>query len=78
MESRWEGNGHVQSTVLAAPGEAVWRFKIDGEQRTVITTHFDGGLKVSAIDENAVLWSLPHVSFKFPTEALRSLRCHKV
>ena len=62
MERRWEGNGRARITVVAAPGDTVWRFKIDEEQRTVITTYSDGGLKVSAIDERTVLWSLPRVS----------------
>lgn len=62
MERRWEGNGHAKYGVVTAPKSAVWRFKIDKEQRTVIATHLDGGLTVSAISENMVLWSLPRVS----------------
>ncbi|KAF8518609.1 hypothetical protein JB92DRAFT_2712245 [Gautieria morchelliformis] len=61
MERRWEGHGRARFSVVAAPGEAVWRFKVDGEQRTVITTHFNGGLQVSAINQDTILWSLPPV-----------------
>jgi hypothetical protein len=73
MERRWEGHGHARFSVVAAPGEAMWRFKVDGEQRTIITTHFNGGLQVSAIDEDTVLWSLPSVSFKLAPRIISSL-----
>ncbi|KAF8586243.1 hypothetical protein K439DRAFT_1341202 [Ramaria rubella] len=61
-ERRWEGNGLARSAVTYAAGESVWHFKIDEEQRTVITTHLDGGLRVSGIEDDRILW------FLYPSE----------
>ena len=69
MERRWEGHGWARCANVAS-GEDVWRFKIDVDQRTVITTHVHGGLTVSAIDEDTVLWSLPEVSSGFTTRII--------
>ncbi|KAF8527390.1 hypothetical protein BU17DRAFT_81525 [Hysterangium stoloniferum] len=59
LERRWEGYEQPNAAIFGASGKAVWRFKVDEEQSTVITTHFDGGLRVTAIN-GGVLWLLPH------------------
>ncbi|KIJ54326.1 hypothetical protein M422DRAFT_775467 [Sphaerobolus stellatus SS14] len=71
LERRWEGYDQPEVSYeplsLRAP---VWRFKLDEEQQTIITTHFDGGLRVRVMDSQAsmvpavhtptILWEIPH------------------
>ncbi|GJJ13222.1 hypothetical protein Clacol_007473 [Clathrus columnatus] len=61
-DRRWEGQEPSYSSHVGAAGKAVWRFKVDEEQQTVISTHFDGGLRVSPFEScgSDILWLLPH------------------
>lgn len=75
---RWEGQESSYSSHVGTAGKAVWRFKIDEEQETVITTHFDGGLRVAPIESSGsdILWLLPHVRmspYRIPIQLICSV-----
>ncbi|EIW87328.1 hypothetical protein CONPUDRAFT_45080 [Coniophora puteana RWD-64-598 SS2] len=58
-ERSWRGHAPVTPKELSAGGKSVHRIKVDEERRIVITTIQRGGLYVTDLDTNIVLWSLP-------------------
>ena len=67
-EALWNGekpkNLPLSSRVktIEACGRTVHQFRVDEEEKTIISTHQKGGLLVSSVDTQEVLWSLPEVS----------------
>ena len=58
---------HSRVKILEACGRTVHRFKVDEEEKTVISTSRRGGLIVSSVDTQEVLWFLPAVSINMET-----------
>jgi len=67
-EALWNGEkpknlpSHSRVKTLEACGRTVRKFKVDEEEKTVISISQNGGLIVSSVDTQEVLWSLPVVS----------------
>ncbi|KAI5832332.1 hypothetical protein K523DRAFT_298387 [Schizophyllum commune Tattone D] len=55
----WRGRAPAKSSVYTATGTRVHRIKVDELYGYVITTSADGGLQVTDIVEDEVLWALP-------------------
>ncbi|KAI5117611.1 hypothetical protein M0805_001211 [Coniferiporia weirii] len=61
VETNWEGRGETpRETTLKRTGDDVHRIKVDERQnaRFVITTHQNGGLRVTCMDTDTVLFAL--------------------
>ncbi|KAH7926868.1 hypothetical protein BV22DRAFT_1111448 [Leucogyrophana mollusca] len=59
IERGWRGRGPSSFKELSATGRSVHRIKVDEEEGIVITTYQNGGLFVTDLIDNRVLWSLP-------------------
>ncbi|KAH9985659.1 hypothetical protein BJV74DRAFT_554300 [Russula compacta] len=59
LRKNWEGNGRVVARMVTAPRGDVHRIKVDEKARICITTRMSGGLYVTHLFSNALLWSLP-------------------
>ena len=72
-EALWHGEKprnlplHSRFKTLEDWGRGVRGFKVDTEEKTVISTGQMGGLNVFSIDTQEVLWSLPAVSLSNET-----------
>ncbi|KAL1676053.1 hypothetical protein EV122DRAFT_280451 [Schizophyllum commune] len=55
----WQGRAPAKSVSYTATGTRVHRIKVDELYGYVITTSADGGLQVTDIAEDEVLWALP-------------------
>lgn len=63
LEHNWEGRGDVPNERLyTATGNDVHRFKLEEEHRFIITTHRNGGLRVTGMEDDTLLFELPVVS----------------
>lgn len=63
LEHNWEGRGDVPTERLyTSTGNDVHRFKLEEEHRFVITTHRNGGLRVTSMEDDTLLFELPVVS----------------
>ncbi|KAH7926821.1 hypothetical protein BV22DRAFT_1062053 [Leucogyrophana mollusca] len=61
IERGWRGRGPSSFKELSAARNAVFRFKVDEEEGTIIATCRYGGLFVTDLIDNYLLWSLTHV-----------------
>ncbi|KAF9237080.1 hypothetical protein BU15DRAFT_12876, partial [Melanogaster broomeanus] len=59
IERGWHGKGPSIVRELTATGTAVHRIKVDHEHGFVITTYQTGGLFVTDMKDDRVLWALP-------------------
>ncbi|KAH9962255.1 hypothetical protein BC827DRAFT_1199936 [Russula dissimulans] len=59
LRKNWEGHGRVVARLITPPIRDVHRIKVDERVGICITTHIFGGLFVTHLFSNAVLWSLP-------------------
>lgn len=66
ITNAWSGT-KVPSTIRHhhAPANTVHRIKVDEIAGYILTTSWDGGLRVTDLDEDVVLWSLPQVCLTF-------------
>jgi hypothetical protein len=62
IERRWFGQGPSSIKSFPEAGESVHRIKIDENAGYIITTSRDGGLAVTDLTRNELLWWLPQVS----------------
>jgi F-box associated protein len=61
LHMNWEGNGRVVARLLRPPGGDVHRLNVDEKAGILITTHILGGLSVTHLFSDVLLWSLPRV-----------------
>ena len=62
LERNWEGRGDVpRETLFGSTGHDVHRFKLDEEHRFIVSTHRHGGLRVTDMDNDQILFRLPVV-----------------
>jgi hypothetical protein len=62
IERSWLGMGPSALTTHLHIGTDVHRLKVDEQRGFIITTHQEGGLCVSDITEQVILWALPTAS----------------
>jgi hypothetical protein len=67
IDRSWSAKGPSTITPHTATGTSVHRIKVDEKAGYILTTKFDGGLTVTDLEEEVVLWSLPKVRIAFPT-----------
>lgn len=65
IEKSWSGKGLSRLRELSSTGETVHRLKVDESAGLVITTHREGGLRVTDLWRDEVLWSLSKASSIF-------------
>ncbi|THH20205.1 hypothetical protein EUX98_g8626 [Antrodiella citrinella] len=58
LHSTWSGQGPVASNVYSSAGNGVHRIKVDEKEGIVITSHSLGGIKVSDLETDTLLWEL--------------------
>ena len=63
LERSWEGRDPKAPIIKMMPctGTDVHRFKLDEENRLVVTTHRNGGLRVSCMDQGVLLFEMSRV-----------------
>ena len=61
IDKAWSAKAPSTVTLHHATGSAVHRIKVDEKAGYILTTRSDGGLTVTDLDEDVVLWSLPPV-----------------
>jgi hypothetical protein len=59
IETNWQGHTQPRVKEFRASGDSVHRIKIDADAGYIITTLRRGGLRVTDLYRNEVLWSLP-------------------
>ncbi|KAI0040438.1 hypothetical protein FA95DRAFT_1599422 [Auriscalpium vulgare] len=59
LQRNWVGGGRAVPRVLSSAGSDTHRFKVDEKQRICIATHMRGGITVSLLFPDVLLWSLP-------------------
>ncbi|KAI0056022.1 hypothetical protein BV25DRAFT_1921346 [Artomyces pyxidatus] len=59
LQRNWGGQGRAVARVLSSAGSDVHRIKVDEQERLCVTTHMHGGLTVSHLFPDVILWSLP-------------------
>jgi hypothetical protein len=57
----WEGNGRVVARLLRPPRSDVHHLNVDEKAGLLIATHSSGGLSVTHLFSDVLLWSLPQV-----------------
>jgi hypothetical protein len=62
LDASWDGRGIALEGVCVTPGGDVNSMHVDEEDRIIITTHAAGGLKITDVRTDQLLWSLPEVS----------------
>lgn len=62
IEKAWIGRGPTVVKTYQGTGAAVHRFKVDEKAAFIVSTSDDGGLLVTDIESNEVVWSLNPVS----------------
>ena len=62
IERAWRGMAPSHVKVISACGSSVHRIQVDEENGLLITTSRTGGMLVTDINDNNVLWGLPPVS----------------
>jgi len=62
IERSWSGRGPSEIKRFTATGDAVHRIKVDEDAGYIITTSKVGGLAVTDMTSNELLWSLHKVS----------------
>jgi hypothetical protein len=67
IDRSWSAKGPSTITPHTATGTSVHRIKVDEKAGYILTTKFDGGLTVTDLEEEVVLWSLPKVRIAFLT-----------
>jgi hypothetical protein len=61
IDHAWSARVPSTITTHHATGDSVHRIKVDEKAGYILTTNFDGGLTVTDLNEDVVLWSLPKV-----------------
>ena len=61
LERNWIGKGVSAARILSGAGNDIHRIKIDEKERICITSHQRGGITVTNLFPDEVLWSLPTV-----------------
>lgn len=62
LHASWTGQGDIHPRIYTSAGRRVHRVKVDEQKGIVIASHSTGGISVSDLKTDTLLWELGSVS----------------